>query len=267
MRKLILSSSLLFIHVFCIGIYAQMKNNSKSNSLNLNKVQRIKPRNVIFILTDNHRYDFMGFTNKLPWLKTPNMDRLYREGAWFKNAFVTTALCSPSRASILTGAYSHVHTIVDNASPEPTNNIYFPQYLQKAGYQTGFFGKWHMGEELAADKPRPGFNRWESFRGQGVYYKPTLNIDGKQVSYPDSTYITDLLTEHAVGWLKERDKSKPFFLYLSHKAVHSPVTPAKRHVGMYKNQPYELPSTYFQTLSDDYKKLNWPEWVKQQRYS
>lgn len=269
MRKTIACWFLLFLllQLRCIGVQAQNQTNSKSQNLTLNKVQGAQPRNVVFILTDDHRYDFMGFTGRLPWLKTPNMERLYREGAWFKNAFVTTSLCSPSRASILTGAYSHVHTIVDNAAPEPPGNIYFPQYLQKAGYQTAFFGKWHMGEEAASDNPRPGFNHWESFKGQGVYYNPTLNIDGKQVHYGDSTYITDLLTEHAINWLKGRDKSKPFFLYLSHKAVHAPVTPAKRHVGMYKNQPYPLPSTYYQTLSDDYKKLNWPEWVKQQRYS
>lgn len=254
----------LFLQLSFSMVWAQT---ATSNQLVLNKIQSVKPRNVIFILTDDHRYDFMGFTGKLPWLKTPNMDRLFTQGAWFRNAFVTTALCSPSRASILTGAYSHVHTIVDNASPEPKNNTYFPQYLQKAGYQTAFFGKWHMGEEAAADNPRPGFNHWESFKGQGVYYNPTLNINGKQVVYKDSTYISDLLTEHAINWLQQRDASKPFFLYLSHKAVHAPMQPAKRHVGLYKNQPYTLPVTYFQTLSDDYKKLNWPEWVKQQRYS
>lgn len=190
---------------------------------------------------------------------------LAKEGAWFKNSFVTTSLCSPSRASILTGQYSHVHTIVDNNAPEPPNLIYFPEYLHQAGYQTSFFGKWHMGDE--SDKPRPGFNHWESFRGQGVYYNPKLNIDGKEVRYKDSTYITDLLTEHAIDWLKNRDTKKPFFLYLSHKAVHSPVQPATRHKGMYKNQHYPLPATYYQTLGDDYKKLGWPEWVKQQRYT
>lgn len=248
-----------------ISVHAQKVKDSKGKNLSLEKIQGTKKRNVVFILTDDHRYDFMGFTGKLPWLKTPNMDRLYNGGAWFKNAFVTTSLCSPSRASILTGAYSHVHTIVDNVAPEPSNLIFFPEYLQKAGYQTSFFGKWHMGND--DDAPRPGFNHWESFKGQGVYYNPTLNIDGKQVAYSDSTYITDLLTEHAVDWLKERDKSKPFFLYLSHKAVHMPLAPAKRHRDMYKNQPYKYPSTYYQTLTDDYKKLNWPEWVKQQRYS
>ncbi|MGI4833099.1 MAG: sulfatase family protein [Janthinobacterium lividum] len=231
----------------------------------LARVPGAKPRNVVFILTDDHRYDFMGFTGKLPWLKTPNMDRLYQGGAHLKNAFVTTSLCSPSRASILTGQYSHVHKVVDNLAPVAPNTIFFPQYLQRAGYQTAFLGKWHMGEE--DDSPRPGFNHWESFKGQGEYYNPTLNIDGRRVAYQDSTYITDLLTEHALGWLKGRDKRKPFFLYLSHKAVHSPLAPARRHKGRYRNQPYPLPPTYYQTLADDYKALGWPEWVKQQRYS
>lgn len=265
MHKITILGLRLLLFLTCTMVVAQLKTTSKSKELILNKIPGTKPRNVIFILSDDHRYDFMGFTGKLPWLKTPNLDRLYQQGAWFKNAFVTTALCSPSRASILTGAYSHVHTIVDNVAPEPPDNIYFPQYLQKAGYQTGFFGKWHMGNE--DDYPRPGFHHWESFKGQGVYYNPTLNINGKQVAYGDSTYISDLLTEHALNWMKQRDKSKPFFLYLSHKAVHAPMTPARRHRGMYKNQKYPLPSTYYQTVTDDYKKLGWPEWVKQQRYS
>ena len=251
----------IIMMILTFSVCAQKKN----QNLVLSKIEGQKPRNIIFILTDDHRYDFMGFTGRISWLKTPNMDRLYHEGAWFKNAFVTTSLCSPSRASILTGSYSHVHTIVDNEAPEPPGLIYFPQYLQKAGYQTSFFGKWHMGNE--DDGPRPGFDHWESFKGQGVYYNPLLNIDGKEVAYTDSTYITDLLTDHALTWLKNRNKSKPFFLYLSHKAVHAPFEPARRHRGVYKNLDYVLPPTYYQTLNDDYKKLGWPEWVKQQRYS
>lgn len=234
-------------------------------SSNLEIISGTKKLNVIFILTDDHRYDFMGFTGKLPWLNTPNMDKMAKGGAYFKNAFVTTSLCSPSRASIFTGQYSHVHTIVDNVAGEPDNMVGFPQYLQKYGYQTSFFGKWHMGDD--DDRPRPGFDHWESFKGQGVYYNPILNINGSRVSYQDSTYITDLLTEHAIGWLNKRDKSKPFFLYLSHKAVHSPLAPAKRHKGMYKYKEYTKPLTYWQTQNEDYKALKWPEWVKQQRYS
>ena len=231
----------------------------------LGKIEGVKPRNIVFILTDDHRHDFMGFTGKVPWLKTPNMDKLASEGAWFKNAFVTTSLCSPSRASILTGQYSHTHTIVDNVAPDPGNLTFFPRYLQSAGYQTAFFGKWHMGNDT--DEPRPGFTRWESFRGQGQYYNPTLNIDGKRVTYKDSTYITDLLTKNAINWLDQRDKRKPFFVYLSHKAAHSQFMPAKRHKGMYKDKKYTLPVTYEQTKTGAYRDLKWPEWVARQRVS
>lgn len=222
-------------------------------------------RNVIFILTDDHRYDYMGFTGKVPWLKTPNLDRLAAEGAYFPNAFVTTSLCSPSRASILTGLYSHQHTIVDNHAPDPGDLTYFPQYLQTAGYQTSFFGKWHMGD--ASDEPRPGFNHWESFKGQGVYYNPTLNINGNRTIYKDSTYITDLLTDHAIEWLEKRNTEQPFFLYLSHKAVHAAFKPAKRHKGMYQGLKIDLPPTYYQTKTGDYLDLNWPQWVADQRIS
>ncbi len=231
----------------------------------LEKIKGAKPMNIIFILSDDHRYDFMGFTGKIPWLKTPNMDKMAAEGAWFKNAFVTTSLSSPSRATILTGLYSHTHTIVDNEAPNPGNLIFFPQYLQAAGYQTAFFGKWHMGN--ATDAPRPGFTHWESFRGQGVYYNPTLNIDGKRVTYKDSTYITDLLTEHTLKWLKERDRSKPFFVYLSHKAVHAQFEPSKRDKGMYKDMKYPLPPTYDQTKTGAWRDLKWPQWVANQRIS
>ncbi len=216
---------------------------SNKQDLKLERIANTKPRNVIFILTDDHRFDFMGFTGKVPWLQTPSMDRLAREGAYFPNTFVTTSLCSPSRASILTGQFSHTHTVVDNIASVPPNLVFFPQYLQKAGYQTAFLGKWHMGDQ--GDAPQPGFDHWESFRGQGVYYNPTLNINGKRQSYGDSTYITDLLTEHALDWMKARDKQKPFFLYLSHKAVHAEFMPAKRHLGKYENEKIVLPPSFF----------------------
>ena len=207
-----------------------------------------KPLNVIFILSDDHRYDFMGFTGKVPWLKTPNMDKMAKEGIWIKNATVTTSLCSPSRASILTGMYAHKHTVVDNSSPLPPNLIFFPQYLQRAGYTTAFFGKWHIGE--ADDSPQKGFDEWESFRGQGVYYNPTLNINGKDTTYGDSTYITDLLTNNTINWLKKQDDKKPFFVYLSHKGVHAEFYPAKKYKDVYKNEPIPYPSSINLTASD-----------------
>ncbi|MEO1518177.1 MAG: sulfatase [Bacteroidota bacterium] len=219
-------------------------------SLDIKRIKDAKPRNVIFILSDDHRYDFMGFTGKVPWLQTPNMDRMAQGGAYCPNAFVTTSLCSPSRASILTGLYTHSHTVVDNQAPNPGNLTYFPQYLQAAGYETAFFGKWHMGDH--DDSPQPGFDHWESFKGQGTYYKPELNINGQRVQYPDSTYISDLLTEHAIEWLSKRKGDKPYFIYLSHKAVHASFRPAKRHLNEYENEQLIYPPS-FNTSKDNVK--------------
>lgn len=256
---------------------------TNEDPLRLQRIGDESPKNVVFILSDDHRYDFMGFTGKVPWLETPNLDRLAAEGAYFPNAYVTTALCSPSRASILTGLYSHTHTVVDNAAPDPGNLTFFPQYLQSAGYQTGFFGKWHMGNH--SDEPQPGFDHWESFRGQGVYYGPTLNINGERIEYDEETYITDLLTEHAVNWLEGRDQEQPFFLYLSHKAVHSQFQPAQRHIDQHADDPIVYPPSfdsprYGQTVlpskdaqgeprrgRDYYGDQRLPDWVKQQRES
>jgi len=220
-----------------------------------------KPRNVVFILSDDHRYDFMGFLNKPKFLKTPNMDRMAREGAYLKYATVSTALCSPSRASILTGQFAHKHGVVDNNSRVPAGTRFFPQELQKAGWQTAFMGKWHMGH--ASDEPRPGFHKWISFKGQGVYFNPTFNIDGKRVERQG--HISDLLTDYALDWLKnDRDQDKPFFLYLSHKAVHAMFEPAKRHLGKYEDVKLEYPKSMAYT-EENYKGK--PRWVKAQRNS
>ena len=147
------------------------------------------------------------------------MDAIVKEGAHLKNAYVTTSLCSPSRASILTGLYTFRHRVIDNQRPVPDGTLFFPQYLQKVGYKTGFIGKWHMGH--ASDDPRPGFDYWFSFKGQGKYYPPndsyTINDNGKRV--PQDGYITTLLTRKAVEFLKETDRDRPFFLYLIEKSI------------------------------------------------
>jgi arylsulfatase A-like enzyme len=200
------------------------------------------------------------------------------EGAHLKNAFVSTSLCSPSRASILTGQYAHTHTVVDNEAPMPKGLTFFPQYLQKLGYQTSFYGKWHMGN--TDDQPLPGFDHWVSFRGQGVYYNPTLNIDGKRVPQAEGSYTTDILTNMAIDWLDKRNKQKPFFVYLSHKGVHAEFEPAKRHEGKYANIPIVTPPSMYLTATDSSKsygiatspatEVNYkdiPKWVRNQRYS
>jgi N-acetylglucosamine-6-sulfatase len=184
-----------------------------------------------------------------------------RQGAHLANAFVSTSLCSPSRASILTGQYMHHHQIVDNQRPAPEGTVFFPQHLQKAGYQTAFVGKWHMGHER--DDPRPGFDHWVSFKGQGTYFDPTLNINGKRETFKG--YTTDVLTHQAMSWLeKERDRDRPFFLYLSFKAVHYPFTPAPRNRGRYADKVVPRPETMANT-ERNYQTQ--PHWVRERRYS
>lgn len=229
--------------------------------------------NIIFVLLDDLRFDAMGFLT--PGLETPNIDFLAHNGVYFPNAVVTTSLCSPSRATLLTGMATVNHGVVDNNNASEDDLVFFPSYLQAAGYQTGFFGKWHMG--AATDAPRPGFDRWVSFRGQGTYgptdgiaparvaagERQTLNVDG--VSTPRRGYITDELTDYAMEWLEQgRDPQKPFFLYLSHKAVHSDFVPAERHRDQYADLKIELPASSANT-EENYRGK--PMWVRNQRNS
>lgn len=228
----------------------------------LKRIPGQKPRNIVFILTDDHRYDALGFLKGQPWLDTPVLDRFAREGVHFKNAFVTTALCSPSRATILTGMYAHKHKIVDNNTAIPPKTTFFPQQLQQAGYNTAFIGKWHMGNE--GDAPQPGFDHWVSFRGQGSYLPVAdgLNVDGKRV--PQNGYITDDLTNYALNWLRKQTKEKPYFLYLSHKAVHADFVPPEKYRDKYRDEAFVFPKTM--ASSGEYAQDR-PTWVKNQRNS
>lgn len=233
--------------------------------------QQAKPRNIIFVLIDDLRYDGMGFLQ--PQIRTPNIDRMAREGSYYPNMVVTSALCSPSRATILTGMTARNHGIVDNNHSKETGLTFFPAYLQQAGYQTAFIGKWHMGDD--SDNPRAGFDKWISFRGQGAYFPTTgvpdsakasgatnmLNVDGREVA--QKGYITDELTDYAMNWLeKERDPKKPFFLYLSHKAVHSDPLPPPRYAGQYDKIDFKFPASAANTPENYAGK---PMWVYNQR--
>ena len=217
------------------------------------------PRNMIVILSDDHRYDFMGFRDTPSFLETPNLDKLAANGAHIENAFVSTSLCSPSRASILTGQYAHRHGVVDNQRRVPEGTLFFPELLQDAGYQTAFIGKWHMGR--ASAEPRRGFDHWVSFRGQGSYFDPTLNINGDQRQFRG--YTTDILTDQARDWLQNHAE-EPFFLYLSYKAVHYPFQPAKRHDDRYADEEVDFPET---TANTEENYASQPQWVKERRYS
>lgn len=215
-------------------------------------------RNIVFILIDDMRFDAMGFMGH-PFIETPHLDALAAGGAVFNNALVTTALCSPSRATILTGQYAHIHGIFDNSTPLPDTAPTFPRELQRAGYRTGFAGKWHMGGE--SDDPQPGFDDWFSFRGQGVYVDPVLNINGTRGQVKG--YVTDLITDHAVEFITKRTEA-PFFLYVSHKAVHAEFIPAERHKGRYADKTYPHPAS-MENTEENYKGK--PDWVRAQRDS
>ena len=228
--------------------------------------QPAAPRNVVIILSDDHRYDFMSFMKRAPaFLRTPNLDRMAAGGLHVRNAFVTTALCSPSRASILTGQYAHRHGVVDNSSPIPRGTVFFPQYLQRAGYATGYIGKWHMGEDAGSDQPRPGFDHWISFRGQGVYVDPTLNVNGRNGKVPG--YTTDILSDSAVAWLRRQGQgagAKPFFLVVAHKATHAEFVPPPRYATLFDTVKVPYPPTMASTESNYRGK---PRWVREQRGS
>ncbi|MBM3643245.1 MAG: DUF4976 domain-containing protein [Alphaproteobacteria bacterium] len=175
---------------------------------------RKKP-NLLVVLIDDLRFDELGCCGH-PYMKTPHTDRLAAEGARFTSAFHTTPLCSPNRASILTGQYASRHGVIDNVARDAHSHR-LPNYhpiLQRLGYRTGHVGKWHMGN---SGGPRPGYDRWVSFPGHGEIIDPILNIDGKEERYPG--YITDHLNAHALEFLKSKDE-RPFALFLAHKAVH-----------------------------------------------
>jgi N-acetylglucosamine-6-sulfatase len=196
---------------------------------------------------DDLRFDELGCMGH-PFVQTPHIDRLGREGAIFRNAFATTPLCSPSRASFLTGLYQHAHGILDNTDRSPRSHelVTWPRLLHDAGYETAFIGKWHMGVD---DRPRPGFDHWVSVKGQGRYVDPDLNVDGRPVK--GRGYVTDLFNERAVAFLK-RMHARPFCLYVAHKCVHPDLVqrpdgsvsdptaakflPAERHRSLYADQ-------------------------------
>jgi len=198
--------------------------------------------NIVFILTDDQRADAVGYhPNPLLGIKTPNIDKLAHEGARFTNMFVTSSLCSPSRASFLSGTYAHTHGVRDNFTDYPRTLQSFPMMLQEAQYQTAYIGKWHMGED--DDSKRPGFDFWVTHKGQGKYYDTTLNIDGNRKLVKG--YYTERITDLALDWLQQREDTRPFALVIGHKAPHGPFIPEPKYKNTYQDVRVPYPASAF----------------------
>ena len=196
------------------------------------------PPNIIYIMSDDHAAHALSCYNSAV-NQTPNLDRIANEGIRFDKCFVTNSICTPSRATILTGKYSHINGVVvfnrfDGSQPTVA------KYLQAAGYHTGMIGKWHLGSEPT------GFDEWTILPGQGVYFDPAFwDKNGRKVV---KGYATDIITDMGIDFLKNRPKDKPFFLMLHHKAPHRPWDPDEKHKAMFAGKVIPEPAT----LRDDY---------------
>lgn len=195
--------------------------------------------NVLVILTDDQRWDALSCAGH-PHLKTPHIDRLAAEGVYFENAFCTTSLCSPSRASILSGLYAQTHGVLNNFTEYPVDLPSFPRQLQRVGYETAYIGKWHMGEDN--DEKRPGFDYFVTHKGQGKYYDTEFNIQGERRVVPG--YYTHVVTEMALNWLR-KPRTRPFLLMLGHKAPHSFYVPEPQYAHAFDDVVIQYPPSAF----------------------
>jgi len=203
-------------------------------------IENQKP-NIVFIITDDHAYQALSaYDDKL--IETPHIDRLAKEGMLFKKAFVTNSICSPSRAVALTGKFSHLNSVRDNLDVFDTTQVTFPRLLQKAGYETAIYGKWHL-----KSKPK-GFDFWEVLPDQGHYYHPEFLTPQGEIK--EKGYVTDVITDKAITYLDSlRSKAKPFMLMYNHKAPHRQWWPSMHDLEDFKYKKIPVPETLF----DDYK--------------
>jgi arylsulfatase A-like enzyme len=194
--------------------------------------------NILFVFSDDHAtHSISAYGSTIN--NTPNIDRLAREGMIFQNAFATNAICGPSRAVILTGKHSHANGFVANewGGDFDGDQQTFPKLLQQAGYTTALIGKWHLYSEPT------GFDHWEILPGQGRYYNPRFKSPRGQETVEG--YTTDVITDRALNWLEQRDKSKPFMMMYQHKAPHREWAPGPDHLNMYKDGDIKEPATLF----------------------
>ncbi len=208
------------------------------------QTNRHAPPNILFILSDDHAYQAISvYNDSRKLVETPHIDRLAREGMRFDRCLVANSICGPSRATLLTGKYSHANGFYNNTNSRfDGSQITFPKLLHAAGYQTALFGKWHLVSEPT------GFDEWHILPDQGVYYHPPMIHNGQPVRHQG--YITDIIGQLCLDWLKARDKSRPFLLMCHHKAPHRGWQPALRHLGHDHDRHYPEPLSLF----DDYSR-------------
>ncbi|WP_339840909.1 sulfatase [uncultured Maribacter sp.] len=223
-----------FIYLIGITTILLLGCNSKTE-----EILQTRP-NIVFIMSDDHAYQAISaYDNSL--IETPNIDRIAKMGMLFTNASVTNSICAPSRAVILTGKHSHINGKIDNHFPFDTTNVTFPQILQKAGYQTAMFGKLHFG-----NNPK-GFDQFKILPGQGAYYNPDF-ITKNEGEINVKGYVTDIITDMTLDWLKtERKPEDPFLLMYLHKAPHRSWLMAERHMEEFTNKTFPEPATLFDT--------------------
>jgi arylsulfatase A-like enzyme len=199
--------------------------------------------NILYIFSDDHAYQAISaYNDPRKLVETPNLDRIAKEGMLFNRCIVPNSICGPSRAVVLTGKYNHLNGFFNNSnsrfdSTQPT----FIRQMHDAGYQTAVIGKWHLMTDPV------GFDYWHILPGQGIYYNPPMIDNGKEVKHDG--YVTDIITDLTLDWLKQRDKSKPFVMMCQHKAPHREWSPPLRYLGWSKGQKFAEPATLF----DDYE--------------
>jgi arylsulfatase A-like enzyme len=202
-----------------------------------------KKPNILIIYSDDHAYQAISaYGDSRHLIETPNLDRLAREGIRFDRCLVTCSLCGPARAAVLTGKYAHLNGFYNNSNCRfDGSQLTYPKVLQKAGYQTAYFGKWHL------ESDPTGFDDYAVLHGQGQYFDARfITKDGK--NNESKGYITDVVREKGLSWLEHRDPSKPFLLVIANKATHSPWVPNPKDLDFDHDRVYEPPSTLF----DDY---------------
>lgn len=200
--------------------------------------------NILFIMSDDHAAHAMGcYGSRIN--ETPHLDRIAAGGMRLDNCFCTNSICAPSRATILTGTYNHINGVTTLATKLDGRQPTFPQALQAAGYQTALIGKWHLGHGGPHDPT--GFDYWDVLPGQGLYHDPELIAIGTPRTIPG--YVTDIITDLSLQWLRDRDPSRPFCLMCHHKAPHRPWEPDARHAKLYAEVDIPEPATFH----DDYR--------------